>query len=134
MSRQNICTQHRRIHSMALIRSDIAVVQAEMRFCCPHMPNKTRFLMTIYELVWYYWGIEGLIFFTLDELGYTHWAFQHFRLSNILVKEYSNSSVLVAWLIYSFIVSAGTMIRLQVPVFFMFISIVYKRLKIINVE
>ena len=38
---------------MQWLKSDIAVAQAEMSFCCPHMPNKTRCFMTIYDLVYY---------------------------------------------------------------------------------
>ena len=55
------------------LRFDCACAQAEMSFCWPHMPNKTRFLMTIYDLVWQ-WQ-RGLIFFTIDECGLTNRAF-----------------------------------------------------------
>ena len=55
------------------------------------------------------WGLHNPTFQT----------FKHFSL------EYSDSSVFVARLKYSFIFSVGTMLRLQVPVFSMFIIIVY---------
>ena len=53
-----------------------------------------------------------MLYFTSDELGFT--TFQTFKSFN---QEYSDSFVRAARLIYSFTVSAGTMLRLQVPVF-----------------
>ena len=55
------------------------------------------------------WGLNNPTFQT----------FKHFS------QEYSDSSVFIAQLINSFIVSAGSMLRLRVPVFSMFIIIVY---------
>ena len=47
-------------------------------------------------------GYRGFdfFFFTLDELGYTHWAFQHFRLSNILVLKFFCSRCVAHLFIY----------------------------------
>ena len=44
------------------LRLDCAGAQAEMSFCWPHMPNKTRFLMTIYDLVLQCQGKEDWFF------------------------------------------------------------------------
>ena len=61
-------------------------------------------------------------------------GFQTFQTFKHFSQEYSDSFVLAARLIYSFIVSAGTMLRLQVPVFSIFIIIVYLSQKIIYVH
>ena len=47
------------------------------------MPNKTRFLMTIYELMLQWQGKEDCFFFTSDECGLTNRVFLHFRLSDL---------------------------------------------------
>ena len=64
-------------------------------------------------------------YFTSDECGLTNRAFQHFRLSD-LSQEYSDS-ILVARLIYLFIVSCGyhvkvicTMLQKQASLFSIF--------------
>ena len=81
------------------------------------MPNKTRFLVTIYDLVYYNARVMRVLFFifffiTFFLLLQMHWGlrigFPAFKTLKYFSQEYSDSSVLVARLIYSFTVSAGT--------------------------
>ena len=44
------------------LRLDCAGAQAETSFCWPHTPNKTRFLVTIYDLVLQWQGKEDWFF------------------------------------------------------------------------
>ena len=74
-----------------------------MSFCCPHMPSKTGFLMTIHDFVYYNARVTRVWYFFLLQMNWglhnpTFQAFKHFSLG------YSDSSVIVARLIYSFIV------------------------------
>ena len=83
------------------------------------MPNKTRFLMTIYDLVWYNARVTRVLFFLfilficfyffiLLQMNWgLHIGFPAFQTFKHFSQEYSDSSVLVARPIYSFIVSAG---------------------------
>ena len=84
------------------------------------------FLMTIYDLLYYYARVTRFFFlFYLFFLLQMKWGlhvgfpacFKHFS------QEYSDSCVLVPRLIHSFIVSAGT--SSSVSTFLMFIIIVY---------
>ena len=97
------------------------------------MPNKTRFLMTIYDLVLQWQGKEN-DFFSSDECWLTNRAFQHFRLSDLSV--WSTQIILVVQLIYLFIASCMLhvtvtciMLQKQVSVFSIFIITVYQSLK-----
>ena len=82
------------------------------------LPNKTRFLVTIYDLVYYNARVMRVLFFIFFFYYFfflllqMHWGlrigFPAFKTLKYFSQEYSDSSVLVARLIYSFIVSADT--------------------------
>ena len=62
----------------------------------------------------------------LDDYVFTYRAFKHLRLSNVLnSQEYSDSCVLVARLIYSFIVSCRCLVMVASFSIFFLIIIVY---------
>ena len=79
-------------------------------------------------MIWCYNArVERIDFFTRDECQLTNRAFQHFRLSDFSVRSTQTDSILVAQLIYLFIVSCMlhvtdtcTMLQKQVSVFSIF--------------
>ena len=125
------------------LRLDCAGAQAEMSFCWQHMPNKTRFFMTIswqffmtifmtiYNIWCYNGRVKRIDFFTSDECGLTNRAFQHFRLSDLSVRSTQTLFSLCSSFIYCqlHVTVICTMLQKQVSVFSIFIITVYQSLK-----
>ena len=115
------------------LRLDSAGVKAEMSFCWPHMPDKTRFLMTIYDLV-LQWQPKEDWFFTSDVCGLTNRAFQHFRLSHLSVRSTQTLFSLRSSFIY-LLSAACYMLQIHVPCYrnkfqcFLFLLLLFTSLK-----
>ena len=98
------------------------------------MPNNTRFVVTIYDLVYFNARVTRVLFYFII-FFYFRWisvyiiGFQAFQTFKHFSQEYSDSSVLVTRLIFLFIVSAVISL-----VFSMFIIIVYQSRKIIYIH